>query len=145
MRSFQRVEGQNVELNKRLPRITQSVVCLLDALQIGIIEPTLDKTSRWVVSGSRLFNLMFGLPRAGKNVRGRQGCAKAAPLRSPHSCHSSGLRLTASRLPASKTMVPSERYRSARETSPRTSLTIVNRSNGQSVPIHCLSRDLFAR
>jgi hypothetical protein len=51
----------------------------------------------------------------------------------------------ASRLPASKTAVPSERYRSTRETSPSASFTTVNRSSYKRVPIHCLSRDLFAR
>ena len=93
----------------------------------------------------------FGLPPARKNIGGRQARAKAAPLQALQSCRSSGSRLQplhrkfASRLTASKTTIPSERYRSTREAPPSASFTTVNRSRYKREPIHCLSRDLFAR
>src|ERR1700751_2010245 len=41
--------------NRRLPRTTQRVVCLL-APEINHSRRPLGKTSRWVILGSRLFN-----------------------------------------------------------------------------------------
>ena len=41
------------------------MVCLL-AREINYSNRPVDKTSRWIIRGSRLFNPIFGLPRAGK-------------------------------------------------------------------------------
>jgi hypothetical protein len=41
------------------------------------------KTSRAVIRGSRLFNIIFGLPRNGEKLRNRWVRSKAAPLHSP--------------------------------------------------------------
>src|SRR5215469_1583955 len=47
-----------ISLNRRLPRTTQRVVCLL-VREISYSKRTLGETSRWVIPGSRLFNPMF--------------------------------------------------------------------------------------
>jgi hypothetical protein len=66
-------------LNRRLPRTTQRVVCLL-VRERNYSNRPLGKTSRWVIPGSRLFNLKFGLLCRGKNIRGPLPRGKAAPL-----------------------------------------------------------------
>ena len=71
-----------ISLNSRLPRTTQRVFCLL-VREINYSNRPRDKTSRWAIRGSRLFNSISGLHRTGKNRRDRWARAKAAPLRSP--------------------------------------------------------------
>ena len=60
-----------ISLNGRLPRTFQRVlglaVCYADEESPN---GTLERTSRAVVSGSRLFNTIFGIPRSGKNITG---------------------------------------------------------------------------
>jgi len=47
-----------ISLNGRLPRMTYRVVCLL-VREINHSNRMRDKTSRWVIPGSRLFDPMF--------------------------------------------------------------------------------------
>jgi hypothetical protein len=84
--SFQCEEGQNIGLNKRLPRITQRDVLSSGSVRI-IYSRTKRQTTRWVVRGSRLFKEICGHTRAEKNSARYLGCdpkrLPSSPLLAP--------------------------------------------------------------
>jgi len=58
-----------IALNRRLPGTFQRVLGLLARRTNGqSSNGTMDKTWRAVISGSRLFNAVFGLPRKAENI-----------------------------------------------------------------------------
>jgi hypothetical protein len=67
-------EGQNIALNRRLPRITARDVLpsapweIIDSRNVPI-----DLNTRWVIPGSRPFNKICGHARAERNVAGSLG------------------------------------------------------------------------
>jgi hypothetical protein len=101
-----------ISLNRRLPRTTQRMVCLpvcakrndrteaprgnvstrVRLLARHADEPfrngTMGKTSRAVISGSRLFNTVFGLPRNGENIARSLGTFESgSPAGPPEFAH----------------------------------------------------------
>jgi hypothetical protein len=58
-----------IALNRRLPGTSQRGFCLLARhADEPFTDRTMGKTPRAVISGSRLFNAVFGLPRDGENI-----------------------------------------------------------------------------
>jgi hypothetical protein len=53
------------------------------SVRLSNLRTPTKQTTRWVIRGSRLLTPCFGLPRTGKNLRGRWARAKAAPLQAP--------------------------------------------------------------